>query len=707
MTTAQADSQPQESSPPSPARALAAPATQAVGAGLLYFAAACWFTWPMVTDPSHIFYGAAGDPYGTMAFFRELVEGHHNPFLPGTIADFNAPGGQPIPWARNIASMPAIAVLYALTALLGPVAAVGTFTLMAFTLSGLAMFLLARRVCGNGWAALIAGWAFAFYPFAIINAQGHYDYVHGWVLVVGVWRMLELIDRPTRRNAVLAGLGVAFGMWWTPYFILFGGVAYFALALAGLVVAWRRGKLRAAVPAQALAALLVVGFLAVLAGLSTQASGESVGLRQHGVEELNTYSARVPEYVVPAAQTPLFGDRTGPWLAKRLHGSNASESTLYVGVSTILLALLAVALALLGRLDARTRGWVAAVAFMTVVVVVSSAPPEGTILGVNVPFPAHFVSMVTSTWRAYSRFVIVVMLGVALLASVGIAWLIGGRSRVVRLGLFALVAAVVVVDLWGRLDGRTNRVADLQIYRDLKREPYGIVAEYPLVPAGYSTYNELFFQDAHGKPILNGYLEGTREEARAASLSKLSDSSTAPRLAALGVRYVLLRTEPPSYGQPGAGRPTSQFRRLAGDPYATLYAVVPRRSQVAVTLTDGFSPPEIGAGGSFQWLVAHSGTIELAGRCGTCAGTLRIRVGSFRRPRIVELLDHGRVVLRHRVAGPERFAVPLTFSRLTDLELRATPGPEPVGASDPRQLAIQVLEARFERDRARSASRSR
>ena len=66
--------------------------------------------------------------------------------------------------------------------------------------------------------------------------------MHGWVLVLMVWRMLELVERPTLRNAIIAGCATAFAMWWTPYFILIGGAGWAALALTAIVVGLVRGR---------------------------------------------------------------------------------------------------------------------------------------------------------------------------------------------------------------------------------------------------------------------------------------------------------------------------------------------------------------------------------------------------------------------------------------------------------------------------------
>src|ERR1700691_5070443 len=139
---------------------------QLVLAVAVYAGFACVVTWPLVLHITHSVYAISGDPFGTMAIYRELVNHHINPFLPGTLHQFAAPEGIPIPWPRNLASAPGVLSLYLLTAFFGDAApALSLYTLAGYILTGTITFLFARRVTGNAWAALIAGWIFAFYPF--------------------------------------------------------------------------------------------------------------------------------------------------------------------------------------------------------------------------------------------------------------------------------------------------------------------------------------------------------------------------------------------------------------------------------------------------------------------------------------------------------------------------------------------------------------
>ncbi len=57
------------------------------------------------------------------------------------------------------------------------------------------MFLFVRRLTGHLWISLLAGWAFAFYPFAVVTAE-HPAFVHGWPFVLLAWRVLEIWGSP-------------------------------------------------------------------------------------------------------------------------------------------------------------------------------------------------------------------------------------------------------------------------------------------------------------------------------------------------------------------------------------------------------------------------------------------------------------------------------------------------------------------------------
>ncbi len=686
---------------PQAAALLRRPGVQLALAAGLYLAVACFFTWPMPEDPSTIVYAGTGDPYGTMAIWRELAQQNSLPILPGTLHDFAAPEGMPIPWARNLASAPGVMLPYGLTEILGPAAALGIMTLLGYTVSGTAMFAFARRVTGAIWPSFLAGWAFAFFPFALMKGFGHYDFVWGGLLVLGIWAMLELMEQPSIRRGLLAGSAVALAMWFSPYFILFGGVMWLTLALIGVGVAVSRHELRAALPGQVAAAAIVVAFLVVLVGLASVAGGEATGVRTAGIDELNTYSARPWEYVVPPAANPWVGDRTGPWLTDHMHGSNPSESTLYVGVSVILLAALGVILLVRRRLPPRVARVALALATLGFVALLCSAPPEGRVLGLTIPFPGHFIAEVTTTWRVFSRFVILVMACLTALMAIALWAVTRNRTPRWRTVILLVSSLIVVLDLWARMpEPRVNRLADPPVMVALDRQPaHGIVAEYPLDQPGYGFYTDIYYQQVYGLPVLGGYGEGSIGDTRAQSLVRLSDPVTARRLKRLGVSYVLLRNGPPYSPGAAPGEPTSDYKLLAEDGFAKLYAVRPKRTAYAYAYPlRGFGAAEPNGG---RWLTSDEGEIALEGVCrGVCRGTVTFKALSFAQPRTLIVRDaRGRQITSTRVTGWRTVRVPVTIRSSGRLRLSTVPGPVSIrkvtGAPDDREVSVQIADLRF------------
>jgi len=226
-----------------------------------------------------------------------------------------------------------------------------------------------------------------------------------------------------------------------------------------------------------------------------------------------------------------------------LRGGLVREGNLYFYVGLVVAALAAVALllALTRRAPRPGRDNVLIVGWLGFVALVWSGPPTAQLGAVALPLPSDLVSELTTTWRIYGRFGIVVSFAVCLLAAYGLAGLVRDRRSGVRAFLLAVAALLVFLDFREpRLE--VTRIVEPGIYAALEDRPPGAVAEYPLVPAGYSVHEQIFNQDYRGRQVVNGYREGTSAEARALMLARLDDPETPARLRSLGVGYVVLDT---------------------------------------------------------------------------------------------------------------------------------------------------------------------
>jgi hypothetical protein len=265
----------------------------------------------------------------------------------------------------------------------------------------------------------------------------------------------------------------------------------------------------------------------------------------------------------------------------------------------------------------------------------------------------------------------------------------------VQAAVLVAVAAIVVLDLRVRPVG-TNDLGVPPVYKTLERLPAGLVAEYPIEPSGFGDYSAEFYQDAHDKPIINGYTHGSLSESRALGLAKLDSALTPGRLRMLGVRYVVLTRLPVDPGITDPGTPGPGLRLIRRGPYHALYAVdadpVP-----LVTIGPGFALPEKTPEGTLQWLVNDKGEIELRARCSPCVGRLEVIAKSLARPRQVTLRGPDGRTLSVRTVGvrARKVSFPVRFDRTTLLTVTTSPNRERAGPTDPRSLSVSMVRPRL------------
>jgi hypothetical protein len=675
----------------------------------VYVGYAVFLTWPLPTDPGGLISapGISGDLGGTIGHIAYVVQHHVFPFAPAVFHGLNAPEGISQAWVLNWGSLVGTGLLYGFGYIFGPVAGPAVYLWLGFVGSGMAMFLLTRRLFGNPWAAGLAGFAFAFCPWAVQGMSGHYDYLQGWVLVLSVWRMLELAERPTVRNGLLAGAATVLAMLLTPYFILIGGVGFVTMAVIALIAGAARGELLAVVKGVVLAGAVIVVVFGALGALTVFAGGSETGtLRTESITELYTYSARWLEWLLPDQNNLILGGLTQPYLTSHLHGSNFAESSLYLGDSVLILAVGGLGLGLvrlrrLGRAAARDIRVVAVIGAGALALVAAwlSAPPKVHILGLWVPMPSWFIFHVTSTWRVYTRFVELIELGLCILLAFAVQAILARRGRVSGVIVFAAIAAVLVLDLWARPPIRTTRITAPPEYTWLKDHPVGIVADYPLEPAVYPNYAPLFWQLVHHHPIFQGYDANSESELMKLDLVDLREPTTASRLAALGVRYIVVHPGQPGGDPKNLTRQGYVLRFSAQD--GSVWQDNARPAQAWVDGLTGFSVVEGGPNDEYRWMTGPGVLAVTSRECLSCWGVLSFKGSSADLPRRLTIRDARTDEVLGTVAIPPNRAVPVKVPgiKLVNGQARlllSTDIPAlPPKNGDPRFLSVSVGEPRF------------
>lgn len=669
---------------------------------VVYAAAAIAITWPVAADPTGEVFGAPGDATGNITLLRYRNDLGVGPLSNAVTHEENAPFGVTLPGAT---SLPQIAIE-------GPMQVIGKVTgseVLAFNLavlsgvilSALACFLLCWYITRNHCAAGVAGVAYGFNPWILERAAGHVHFTHLWSLCLVVLALIMIREGRGRPAWLLLAGATVFGLYTNTYFALFIGVilAAFILADLGGALVRRTGTARAALRRGALAAGIYVAALIPQAIVSVveRSKIDELLVGTRSAEDSYYYGARWWEWLVPSESHPFFRRWTESFRLSHLHLSNPGETNIYLGLSVIALALVGVVATVVARRRADGPGWVAWFAGSLVVVgFITSLPSHVPVLGHDVPMPAALLHHVVEPWRVYARLFAVVAIGVAILAALGVTWLLGRLPARAWPVATAVLAAVVAYDLAA---SHTHfSTANTPIYDLLSRQTDDAArVEYPLVPPTSGRHLAyIFYTEGSGHPLMNGGRPGTVEAGIQGRLADPTRRFVAPALAALGVRWAIVHGD--AYAGQPVPEPKAGFALVGRSTTDSLYRVTAKPAVAIAVPGENFDVIEPAAGGrSTQWMLAKRGTVTILNPgAEPVALTLRFTVGSFARARRFTVARGASVLARGRAdATPTPVVLSLTAPPGgTDLTVATPTRPDSIakvlGLPDARRVSLQL-----------------
>ena len=676
---------------------------------LLGFAAlAVYLTWPLARDLDGRIFGLPGDSTGTIALLWSFADqtGYH--FLGTTEIELTgAPFGWEFPNALNVQWAVVFVPAVLATKVIGEVAAYNLIVLSGLVLSGPAMYLLVRRLGGHPLVAAWAGLVYTIFPWHLEKAQGHAGFVHLEGFPLLVLAVLAWYHRPVVSRALLVAAASLF-LWLTAgYFGLLGAIALAVMlpavaALHARRMGWRRAFTRLVLAGGT--ALAATGVLFVLTALGSTSEGVAPA---RNIGELSTYGARYWEYLLPSYRNPVFGDDVGSYLFAHLHGSNFSETSLYLGWVTITLAVLWLAIAVLRRRVLSPDQVVVSVALPLLVLVALLFSLPSPLPGTDVQTPSRLLFELVPQFRVPTRFVVLVMTGLVCLGALGLEAL---RRSVLRLpfdrrltsalaaGLCVAAMGVSFLELSMDVEPTTIEVDRVPAYyAAVMRAPDGILAEYPLVKADQGLNSDyLFWQRVHERPLVNGAQLGTFADSVGQSLVNPASPGTASSLAALGVSAIVMRPNvfvlTGNFAAPKRLR--DGYELLGRFPGGTsVWEVVARPAPAIATFTTGFSHAETPMlQATSRWMVSSEAEVDIyAWRAGTYLA--RFEMGSYGHPRVIRIEGQNDFDLA-AVSSTRTVTVPVRLPRgRSFIKLSSRPGPEPV--PDGRHVTVYMSNWRF------------
>lgn len=648
--------------------------------------------WPVPAHPQRDVVGN-GDALSTIAWLWE--RSHEVPFrffgttrIAGTGAPFGWVQGNGLNWQWLTTYWPA----HLVTGAVGEVAAYNLVVLSGLALSGLAMYLFLRDL--DVWPGIAAwgGVVFMVFPWHIARAETHGGLTHLWGFVLLLWVGARW------RRAPGAGWGLAMA---GAVGVLFLTSAYFGimglvmtgvlLATGGHVVQRSLGRPRAALAVVAAGGLSLAA-AALVTGLVLAGRGSSGIVSRHTPRELLTYGARLEEFVVPPERGRLLGGVGGRILTGFEHGSNPAETALYVGLLTLLAAVVGI---VIRRRPAAAAGSAYSLTFLAVAAagVLCALPSPITVAGAEVPMPSRLIFAAVPEFRVVSRFVVLVMCGLIPLAALGLEYLrrrLVARGPVTRSRRIGVAVALVAAAVSAAELATTPPITHVQAatapdrYAGLALRPPGPIAEYPLRdPDDPGIGAQMMWRRVHGRAMLSGAPRGTWADWFRQTAADPYRATTPAILSALGIRTVVLDDDP---GGLPAGFQLVHRARSGGGAVLAVTAT----PGAAAAWGEGFGDREpAGDGTVFRWMREPTGRLLLmAAKAGDYE--LRFTAGSFQRPRVMTLTGAAAARRRVAVAAPAQVRVTVRVpAGPSVLTVRATPDPEII-PGDGRAVSVTL-----------------
>jgi hypothetical protein len=428
-------------------------------------------TWLLAWDASRLRHGLAG-LWDTPNFFPYRHTLAYSDHLLG-LAVFTAP----LQWATD-----------------NPVFVHNVAFVASFALSAAGMYVLARSLTGRRDAAAIAAAIYAFTPYRI-SQLAHVQMLMSPWLPLSLWALHRYFSTRALRMLLASTTFFLLQALTAGYFLYFAALP---LAIAGVdgVLRTRPEPRQFAIHA-AVAAVVMAAVLAPIAA-AYYSVRHDYGLRRSG-DEITALSADVRDYFSAPPRVRIW----------RGVATDRNEHNLFPGIMALVLS--AIALATRLREPAvRLYATIAVAAF------VLSLGPHPAAWGHRLPFSGPYGWLLRVTpgldgLRVVARLDFVVILGLAVLAAFGAAWLFHRAGPRTGAGVFAVCLLASVADGWAApiptaafepIAGPAERDA----YAYLKSVPSGAVLELPIaLEDDGRNFRYQYLTLLHGHRIVNGH----------------------------------------------------------------------------------------------------------------------------------------------------------------------------------------------------------
>ena len=419
--------------------------------------------------------------------------------------------------------------------LFGLIAAYNMVWILTFILSGFGIYLLAKYLINDTKAAILSGLIFMFSPYHFAHALGHMNLITTEWIPLYILFLIKMTREGTKTNAIYAAIFLVLTAMSSNYYLLY----MFSFTSMYLIYYLLVDRSLMSKDFMKRFSIMTASFLVCFSPflyimLKEMLLSKSSYMYQGGFEE---FSADLMAFFTPTIFHPVFKDLVSPINSQFTGGG--IEFTVFAGYTVLLLSVIAI-------WKIRTKEikfW----AISTIIFFILCLGPYLTVNGVadfsfsgyNFKIPLPYIILmhipVFSIARAPSRWDVLVMLSLAILAGYGLNYIsCKARNRSLFKSnkeniIFIIISCLILFEFLAvPFPMSSAEVPAFYKQLALETDDYAIL-EVP----GFAAANYMYFQTIHGKKLVNGYVSRTPNYAlefasRAPLISNIISRSDAP-----------------------------------------------------------------------------------------------------------------------------------------------------------------------------------
>jgi len=604
---------------------------------LMYLLILAVYMQPVITNgcnETHL-----GGPGDQSAFTWLYAASPNSPPLWGNTTWTNAPYGENLSEPVYITGLAQYTSIWVMQKAVGPTCALNIYTSFGFIFSASVMFIftlwLTKR--RNYFVAWFAGYLLAFSPYIQLKTLHHVSYVYVGLLVILLWLLIAYWRRPSMKVASTFMVVLASLFYHDPYFIMLAGFLLISVTIATIIyhclyqhISLREigRKVRPLLISLPIFILLISPVIYVrLTQSALIESAVSSSRAENIMNEGIAYGARPWEYLLPAATNPLTPNWLKSFQLSHQHGTTVTETTLFLGYVTLGLAGVYVTRWLktarrIKRREARETHHVTLVAgCITIVGALMSMPPYFHVGSLTIYLPSWLLLSVTTMWRVPARFVVIVQLGLIILATFGLLYLLDRfkvqlRGRRVFL-LYAMLIGLSFIE-YSTFNPFSREywtyAMTPSVYDEIKdSDAVDRIAEYPMLePPRDDVYiYYLSYQSYHRKSMINTAKADSANKKYRESLADINDWQTAGVLKELGVDRVVVHSNDTGIRTTSLVKKSTSYDTKMGVAVSS-YIISDSTVQksYALTISDGFDGPSNYGFTDIDFFMHQSGVLQ-------------------------------------------------------------------------------------------------